>query len=135
VIEDEVLLWFISRSLWDVVLNQIEECTNDSLIDCLVNFVFAALNNFSVLWWRSVFIGGRENRDILIIVLVIFAKYMYMYINFKPDFLLPVKGCWIWAYAHNIRPVGREWSLSSHICSDTGFGFFLFHEIYFYKLP
>jgi hypothetical protein len=33
------------------------------LIDCLA--FFATVNNYSVIWWRLVFIGGRENLDIL----------------------------------------------------------------------
>jgi hypothetical protein len=35
----------------------------DWLIDCLE--FFAILNNFSVIWWRSVIIGERENPDTL----------------------------------------------------------------------
>jgi hypothetical protein len=32
---------------------------------CFVLSFFAMFNNFSVIWWRSIFIGGRNNPDTL----------------------------------------------------------------------
>jgi hypothetical protein len=43
---------------------EIQGCsTHHRLLVCLS--IFAILNNFSVIWWQSVFIGVRENPDTL----------------------------------------------------------------------
>jgi hypothetical protein len=60
-----------------------------------------------VVYWKLLFIGGRENPNTLVITWII-----CMDINFKPDFPLPVKSCRTWAYARRLQPVGREGSLN-----------------------
>jgi hypothetical protein len=48
---------FIKRSLPE----EKSKYTNDCQIDCLE--IFITLNNFLVIWWQSVCIGGRKNPD------------------------------------------------------------------------
>ena len=87
--------------------------------------LFSFMVVISSYWWK------REPRYFT----CNFAQYLYMYINFKSDFLLPVKGCWIWVYAHKLRTVGREGSLSSYNCCDTDIRLFSVSGDFFLQAP